>query len=120
MSQPCPSPSIPNSNIDKPIFAKLPGDLWALHDFRTVLFENTLDNPLMDGGGAVMNRAARLRPTEDGGEELSLTVRCSNTDRNIFNEDKCKISYQPETCVSRPFPDLGANVSPYDFFYLSY
>ena len=52
-----------------------------------------------------MNRAARLRPTKDGGEELSLTVRCSNTDRNIFNEDKCKISYEPETCVSKPFPD---------------
>ena len=102
--------SISHSKIDKPIFAKLPGDLWALHDFRTILFENTLDNPLMDGGGAVMNRAARLRPTEDGGEELSLTVRCSNTDRNIFNEDKCKISYQPETCVSRPFADPGANV----------
>ena len=33
-------------NLDKPIFAKLPGNKWALHDFRTIFRRNTLDDPL--------------------------------------------------------------------------
>lgn len=40
----------PKSNLDKPIFAKLPGtNRWALHDFRTQFHENTVENPMMDG-----------------------------------------------------------------------
>jgi hypothetical protein len=84
-------------NLDKPIFAKLPGDKWALHDFRTQFKANTADNPLEDGGGAAMKAAAR------SGD--NLVVRCSNVQRNVFNEAKCRISYHEDACQSVPLPD---------------
>lgn len=33
-------------NLDKPVFARLPGNKWALHDLRTLFKGNTLEEPL--------------------------------------------------------------------------
>jgi hypothetical protein len=88
-------------NLDKPIFAKLASNKWALHDFRTEFKGNTQDAPLEDGGGGAMKAAARVGANDDN----NLVVRCSNVQRNIFNEKSCKISYHPDACSSVPLPD---------------
>eukprot|EP00804_Cyclotella_cryptica_P004534 CCRYP_006892-RA/>CCRYP_006892-RA protein AED:0.17 eAED:0.17 QI:494/0.84/0.6/1/0.94/0.9/20/0/2106 len=60
-------------NLDKPIFAKLPGvNKWALHDFRTQFKGNTPESPLEDGGGAAMKAAARSGNNEDGNPNTDL------------------------------------------------
>ena len=52
-----------------------------------------------------MKRAARSGPNDDGDPRTDLVVRCSNDRRNLFNEPHCKISYDPDACVSQPLPD---------------
>ena len=97
-------------NLDKPIFAKLPGvSKWALHDFRTQFKANTRENPLEDGGGAAMKAAARSGDNDDGNPSTDLVVRCSNVQRNIFNEGQCRISYHEDACQSTPLPDPNDN-----------
>ena len=90
-------------NLDKPIFAKLPDGNWTLHDFRTLFHENTKTNPLMDGGGSIMDRAASANND-------NLVVLCSNVQRNFINEPFCKLSYDEDACVSVPLngePQVG-------------
>ena len=36
-------------NLDKSIFAKMPGNKWALHDFRAHFRGNTVETPMDDG-----------------------------------------------------------------------
>ena len=67
-------------------------------------------NTVADGGGATMKAAARSGDNDDGNPDTDLVVRCSNVQRNIFNEKKCRISYHPSACSSVPLPD------PNDFF----
>ena len=94
-------------NLDKPIFAILPGEnKWALHDLRVLFQGNTIEQPLMDGGGNAMQRAARSGDNDDGNPNTDLVTLCSNTQRNIFNEPHCKISYDPEACVGGRGQDL--------------
>lgn len=45
-------------NLDPSVFAKFPNDKWALHDPRTVFTENTIKEPLADGGGSYVKRAS--------------------------------------------------------------
>ena len=52
-----------------------------------------------------MKRAARSGDNDDGDSTTDLVTRCSNTDRNVFNEASCKISYHQDACVSSPLPD---------------
>ena len=71
--------------------------------FRTQFFENSFEAPLIDGGGNVMNRAARSGDNDDGDPNTDLVVRCSNVQRNIFNEaNGCKLSFDEDACVSVP------------------
>jgi len=37
-------------NMDKPTFVKMPNGKWAIHDLRTAFYDNTVDDPRMDGG----------------------------------------------------------------------
>ena len=104
-------------NLDKPIFAKLPGtNKWALHDFRTQFKANTPDNPLEDGGGTAMKAAARSGANDDGNPDTNLVVRCSNVQRNVFNEAECRISYHQDACqtVPLPNPDDSYRIYMYD------
>ena len=50
---------------DKPIFARLPDRSFALYDMRMIMHENTLEDPLMDGGGASVLRST-MRSQRDG------------------------------------------------------
>ena len=85
--------SIPPSREtpDPPVYAKLPGGKYAIHDYRYQAFENTVENPKLDGGGKLVVEAS------NGGD--SQIMLCANSRRNIFNEDSCKISHEPNTCM---------------------
>ena len=52
-----------------------------------------------------MKRAKRSGDTDDGDDRTDIVTRCSNVQRNIFNEAWCKISYHPDTCETVPLPD---------------
>lgn len=52
-------------NPDAPVFAQLPDRSYALYDSRIILHENTIENPVMDGGGKSVLRST-LRAQRDG------------------------------------------------------
>jgi hypothetical protein len=52
-----------------------------------------------------MKSASRSGPNDDGNPDTDLVVRCSNVQRNIFNEVTCRISYHKDACTSVPLPD---------------
>ena len=76
---------------DPPVYAILPDGKYAIHDYRYQAFENTVENPKLDGGGNLVVEAS------NGGD--SQIMLCANSRRNIFNEDFCKISHEPNTCM---------------------
>ena len=88
-------------NPDPPVFIELGDGKWAIQDLRTILRDNSLENPLMTGAGDDVKRASRAAE----GDDDHLVVRCSNVERNIFNEHHCKVSYEPNVCTSKPLPD---------------
>ena len=89
---PYPTYSCSKFNPDAPVFALLPDGGYAIHDLRVRLRANTIDDPLMDGGGAAVLKAAQ------GGEKQ--VVYCANAAMNPFNEHGCKLSYDPNACRS--------------------
>ncbi len=98
-------------NLDAPIFAKMPGNKWALHDYRSKFQANTLENPLADAGGSEMRRASRRASDGsvygDGSPNVDLVTRCSNVEVNVFNEEFCQISYDENACLSAPGGGIG-------------
>ena len=116
-------------NMDKPVFIKMPPQInvddgsvissrWAIHDLRTQFIENTVENPKEDGGGSFMKRAGRsgLNTNTDPKYDestVALVTRCTNTQRNVFNEKYCKISYNENACVSDPLPDPADDYKQY-------
>ncbi len=93
--------------MDASIFAKMSNDKWALHDYRSLFQANTVQDPLPDAGGEQMIRARRgaVAPYGDGSPDVDLVTRCSNVEKNIFNENHCKISYDVNACETVPAPD---------------
>eukprot|EP00957_Ditylum_brightwellii_P189431 14418472-Ditylum_brightwellii.AAC.1 len=47
-------------NLDPPIFGKLPDDSFAVFDPYLLLQENTVENPIPDGGGATTLQSATI------------------------------------------------------------
>lgn len=80
---------------------------WLSFDPRIKLLENTLGNPIQDGGGS---------------QEL-LGSRCSNVARNFLNAESCVLSQDVETCSSAyAFPDAEITLSAstlFNFFLLT-
>ena len=76
---------------DPPVYAILPGGKYAIHDYRYQAFENSVENPISDGGGNMVVEAS------NGGE--TQIMLCANSRRSIFNEHSCKISHEPNTCL---------------------
>lgn len=68
-------------NPDAPVFAVLPDGSYALYDPRIILRENTLDNPLLDGGGGVV-----LRSTLRAKNGFNSTQRGSSADYSTSND----------------------------------
>ena len=117
------------SNLDPTVFAKVPtndGFEYRIHDRRFLPLENTLDNPLIDGGGtqtinsiyrdinAVRHETDDLveervkliladhdenprTPSRISGSEQAIF--CSNGEPNIFNEESCVLSTEENACV---------------------
>jgi len=97
---------------DKPVFAKLPDDSYALFDSRLLLHENSLDKPLIDGGGKSVLRST-LRANRDGLNVIKYPwadqyvvandhniVLCANEESNFINQQSCVLSYEENVCVS--------------------
>jgi hypothetical protein len=105
--------------IDEPIYAKMPDNTYYLHDRRYTPVENTPTNPLSDGGGTMTMESiyrdinsyevtdGKLLPVDvddnprtksslSGNEQA---IYCSNSQPNIFNENNCKLSTDPNACV---------------------
>ena len=99
-------------NPDKPVFALLPDGAHALYDPRLIVKENTIENPLVDGGGdAVIRTTLRqnkfVANTLLGGNDTDYFVfndkniaLCSNEEPNFMNFDHCRLSYEENACVS--------------------
>lgn len=68
-----------------PTYAKTRDGEWLLHDPRIIMEENTMENPLPDGGY--------------GDWKDDDTFYCSNVPRSIFNEDTCFLS-TTKACVA--------------------
>ena len=54
-----------------------------------------------------MRRASRSREIADGQIIDLVVTRCINVQRNVFNEDYCKISYEEDACESVPKPEIN-------------
>eukprot|EP00538_Stauroneis_constricta_P006114 CAMPEP_0119557550 /NCGR_PEP_ID=MMETSP1352-20130426/9190_1 /TAXON_ID=265584 /ORGANISM="Stauroneis constricta, Strain CCMP1120" /LENGTH=2298 /DNA_ID=CAMNT_0007604673 /DNA_START=349 /DNA_END=7245 /DNA_ORIENTATION=+ len=74
-----------------PVFA-LYGDSLLIHDPRFKLFDNTLEQPLPDGGGQVFSDHANLLKPYS-------TAHCANVPRTFLNEDTCHVSTSPSACA---------------------
>jgi hypothetical protein len=76
-------------NPDPPVFGLLPGGGYAIHDYRLEFDENTMENPLIDGGGNKVVAAS---------VDNEVVMFCANAPQTIFNEEYCKLSYEPNVC----------------------
>ena len=97
---------------DKPVFALLPDGTYALYDPRLIVKENTIENPLMDGGGdAVVRTTLRknnfVANSIGSGDDIDYFVYndknialCANEEPNFLNFDNCKLSYEENACLS--------------------
>lgn len=83
---------------DEPVHGLLPDGSYMLFDPRLDLQENTVENPLPDGGG--------MTTTLTGGKTM-----CANVPRTFLNEDSCLLSYSPSACSSSTAPDLGIELN---------
>ena len=96
---------------DKPVFGKLPDGTYALFDSRLILHGNTLESPVMDGGGNSVLRSSLRANREDINvikypwaegyyvfNEDNI-VLCSNEQPNFLNEESCVLSYEENVCV---------------------
>ena len=59
---------------------------FMLFDPILKLQENTMENPMLDGGGSLM-KITENEPIEDG---QSGKIFCSNVPRNFLNEEYCE------------------------------
>jgi len=96
----CDEITIDHLAINHPIFGRLPGggdgmDAYVIHDPRLSLLNNTLEQPLEDGGGSLV---------QSGGTHNGASMLCSNVPRTFLNEDTCRLSQAPTTCTSQ---DMG-------------
>jgi hypothetical protein len=95
---------------DAPVFAILPDGSYALYDPRIILHENSLESPLIDGGGSAVLRST-LRAKDgfkatqrEGTNTYNVAndqniVLCANEHPNFLNRDSCVLSYDENTCV---------------------
>jgi len=70
---------------EPPIVGALSDGSWMQFDPRLYLEDNTLQNPIADGGGQDAIHSGRV-------------MSCSNVPRTFLNEKQCSVSYVPLTC----------------------
>jgi hypothetical protein len=87
------------SNPDQPVFGKLPNGKYVIHDYYQKTNDNTLNNPIMDGGVSNYESYAEKNPAITSDIEFS---GCANRPQDVFNENNCKLSYEPNVCIPKP------------------
>lgn len=88
------------------VFGKTPSGIEFAYDPHLALQENTVDNPLPDGGGKLSIATQGLwRGTGTGQRTPGEQVMCQNVEPNFLNEEGCKISYLKEACSPSQYPD---------------
>ncbi|KAL7541246.1 hypothetical protein ACHAXR_012136 [Thalassiosira sp. AJA248-18] len=83
------------------VFGATPEGIQFAYDPHLALRENTVENPLPDGGGQLVIETDGLRPGSDSPGEQ---VMCQNVERNFLNEDGCRVSYDTSTCTPGEYP----------------
>ncbi|KAL7567214.1 hypothetical protein ACA910_021201 [Epithemia clementina (nom. ined.)] len=71
------------------VFALFQSQYW-IHDPRLVMEENTMENPLDDGGGTLVDQTI--------GVKHSAPALCANAPRTWLNEASCQLSQHPQVC----------------------
>lgn len=88
------------------VFGKTPSGIEFVYDPHLALQENTVDNPLPDGGGKLSIATQGLwRGKGTGDRTPGEQVMCQNVQPNFLNEDGCKLSYLKEACSPSQFPE---------------
>ena len=94
---------------DAPVFAILPDGSYALYDPRLILHENSLESPLMDGGGGVVLRSTvraknGFAAAQRGSSSYHYTVNdenivlCANEYPNFVNRGMSYSARTHEVC----------------------
>ena len=97
------SPGLTMPGVFPSIFGKSADGVVFLYDRHLTFKENTVENPLMDGGGSIVmatQDTSGIGGNNPGGEP----VKCFNVKRNFYNEDHCKLSYLPTACAADTMP----------------
>ena len=84
------------SGVFPSIFGRSLDGIVFLYDRHLSLYENTVENPLPDGGGSIV---MATHGTPEG-----ESVKCHNVKRNFLNEDHCKLSYLSTACEAYTEP----------------
>lgn len=83
-------PAMTYSNIESPTFVRWQNTVY-LHDPHFVLLDNTVTDPLHDGGGEIVATLSNpYRP--------DFTTLCSNVPRSFLNEYGCYLSGSMSAC----------------------
>ena len=83
---------------DPPIFGQLPDGSWLQFDPSIMLEENTVESPILDGGGLVQSLTGDV-------------TRCANAPRTFLNEEHCKLTDSPTGCDSAGSSNLLIDLS---------
>lgn len=79
---------------------------YCLFDPRFVIRDNTLENPLQDGGADYYLQTKLSEQEKKDKVDSYYQVQCSNARMTFLNEEYCQLSYQPDTCSQRDPPDV--------------
>lgn len=87
------------------VFGKTPGGIEFAFDPHLALQENTVDNPLPDGGGKLSIATQGLwRGSGTGARTPGEQVMCQNVKQDFLNEEGCKLSFLKEACAPGQYP----------------
>jgi hypothetical protein len=110
-------------DLDEPVYALMPDNSYYIYDRRFTPLENTPDNPLFDGGGSMTLNSVYRDINAAGQSELlpadhdenprtksllsgnEQAIFCSNGPPNVFNEEFCTLSTDPNACVRHAADD---------------
>ena len=81
---------------------------YYLFDPRSDFKRNTVLEPLMDGGGAMVEQT-------EGSVDEQRHVLCSNPHMSFLNEEVCQLSTDPAACSPRDHPDIPVELTTETF-----
>ena len=89
-------------NPTKTVFGIHPKGFYMLYDQRLDLDENTIERPMIDGGGKKVLNSLFVAPTSVyRSDDPRPAYYCANVPQNIFNEEGCRLSFDPNVCAPR-------------------